>query len=200
MSAAVLQQYGLNSGEDVGLIQQKLALIESCFHGTSSGFDPLISYFQRGCLVQNKNTLLLKDTYTINEKLKSRLYLIDSNTTRTSLSPIQWFYEQINSGAFQTELQELNEVNSLFIRNVLDTDPFIISSLFQKISSIQFEIFQPLIVPSVKKIWKLGLQQGTYFCKLCGKGGGGFYYVWLNEEYPGLIQHEYPELQFVSIQ
>ncbi|MEP7321856.1 MAG: hypothetical protein ABI761_08050 [Saprospiraceae bacterium] len=199
LSAAVLQEYGLNATSDIKLIQQQLAMIESCFHGTSSGFDPLISYFQRGCLVQNKNTRLLPETNPVYEKLVTNLYLIDSNSERINTSPIQWFYEQINSLPFQTKIEELNGINSLFIRNVLEVDQPDMSPLFQKISSLQFELFQPLIVPTMRKIWEAGLEQGTYFCKLCGKGSGGFYYVWLNGADSEILHQDFPDLSFISI-
>jgi mevalonate kinase len=199
LSAAMLHRYSMIQVDDLKIIQQQLALIESLFHGTSSGFDPLISYTRQGCLIQNNDTRVLTNTEVIYEKLGSNLYLIDSNTDRKTIIPIQWFYEQLKSGDFKVSLSELNEMNSLFIRSVLDTDQHDLSSTFQRISVLQFDLFKPLIVPSMNKIWKTGLDQGTHFCKLCGKGGGGFYYIWLNERDLPVLNQDYTDLRFVSI-
>ena len=199
LSAAVLLRYEKDHVVDLKLIQERLGSIESCFHGTSSGLDPLISYTQQGCLVRNNNTLPLADTFKISEKLGPHLYIIDSNTPRINLLPIQWFYEQLKNNSFKDRLNELDSLNSFLIQSILDPGTHNLSPFFQKISALQCDLFRPLIVPSILDFWIQGLEEGTYFCKLCGKGGGGFYYAWLDKKSVKDLESDYPSLTITSI-
>ena len=42
------------------------------------------------------------------------------------------------------------------------------------LSGIVFENFKPMIPSKFHKIWKSGIETGSYFLKLCGSGGGGY--------------------------
>ena len=42
------------------------------------------------------------------------------------------------------------------------------------LSGIVFENFKPMIPNKFHKIWKTGIESGSYFLKLCGSGGGGY--------------------------
>lgn len=39
-----------------------------------------------------------------------------------------------------------------------------------------------MIVDSVLEFWHKGLAENTYYTKLCGKGGGGFYLVYMTQD------------------
>jgi mevalonate kinase len=49
-----------------------------------------------------------------------------------------------------------------FFKNLKSLSKFLLSNL------------KPMIPTAFLDIWKLGLDSGTYYLKLCGSGGGGF--------------------------
>lgn len=198
LSAGILARYGITDHVTPNIIQQRLATIESFYHGTSSGFDPLIAYTASMCVVRNLETSVLNNDSQIADVLRTKLFLIDSNTPRDTIVPIEWFYNQLSQPAFKVALDELNQLNDKLIRTLLKETGENLSLIFSKISQIQSEHFQPLIADPLKNIWSQGLLHKTHYCKLCGKGGGGYYFIWLNctqVEFQG----RYPAIELIQI-
>ena len=198
LSAAILIKYGYDTNDSLEVIQKRLAAIESFYHGTSSGFDPLISYSSNPCILRDRKSFILPNINLIENKLKSNLYLIDSNTERNSILPIDWFYQQLKQDEFKNVSLTLNALNDQLIQTLTDEIADQPASYFKNISKLQYDYFQPLIVDSIKDFWSEGILNNTHYCKLCGKGGGGYYFVWLN--IPILdFQDSYPDKSLVQI-
>ena len=47
----------------------------------------------------------------------------------------------------------------------------------KELSEITFKNFQEMIPNQIKEKWEYGLKTNSYFMKLCGSGGGGFFTV-----------------------
>lgn len=186
LSASIYDHYKDVKDDDLKTIQFHLAAIEHFYHGKSSGFDPLISYKNQGFAIVNKEVTVLPD---VNPSLiENKLYLLDSGTPRGQINSISWFYEQLKDSSFEIKVKELSNLNQQFIRAWLRSEFQIIPGLFRLISELEFEIFQPLISDSLHAAWSHGLSSDQYVIKLCGKGGGGYYLLWLNEPNPDPIE------------
>lgn len=177
LSAAVLYHYGKQISDETGILQKQLAGVEDFFHGTSSGFDPLVSYTGQGFALIG-NTLLPVSARLSDDPATSCLYLMDSGIPRGHIHAISWYTEQLKQRLFLPVVEELNELNRNLIQSWFDQDTFKMEGLYFQISSLQWKWFQPLITANVADIWQKGLESGKYAIKLCGKGGGGYYLLW----------------------
>lgn len=177
VSAAILDRYGDMQNEELVNIKNALAAIENAFHGTSSGFDPLISYTRSGFLMVDKHLKPIQIDHALQESLSS-FYLVDSNTERNTITPIKWFYENLKQEKFHAMTLKLNALNEKFIHSILNLEKQATHEYLKMISSIQLEYFKPLITSNLHEYWNHGLKSDEYYFKLCGKGGGGFYILY----------------------
>lgn len=178
VSAAILDRYGSKTDSDqIGDIKDALASIENSFHGTSSGFDPLISYTNSGYLMADKHLKPIPIDHALEESLSS-FYLIDSLTPRNTIAPIKWFYDSLKIEKFHSMTLKLNELNEMFIHAILNLEKQATHEYFKMISGLQLDYFKPLITSNLIDYWNHGLDTDDYYLKLCGKGGGGFYLLY----------------------
>ncbi len=181
--AAIYDIYGINkSTKKLWEIKNDLACIESYFHGSSSGFDPLISYMNSPLRVMENG-----HTEPINElasEVIQRLFLIDTGISRHTSDLVHVFHLLKKEQKFEEELIALQSWNTKAIESLIGKKQPVLEEAFQKISVLQWKNFQPMIHSSVANAWKEGLKSGDYFIKLCGSGGGGYYLGLSVEGYP----------------
>ncbi len=172
--AAVFEKYG---GSVSGLAELKsvFSVMESFFHGKSSGFDPLVCYLDSPVLM-DKNGVLKQITLPVKKKgEKGTLFLLDSKVTGETRPLVKWFIESYNGDdifgkKIQHQLIPLNEhAIDAFVSGAFGK----LSELFRDISVFTYDELTPMIPESLKDVWKNGLDTGCYQLKLCGSGGGG---------------------------
>ena len=152
-------------------LKKIMTIIESKFHGNSSGFDPLVSFFNKPIMLSAGNIKLLDNLKFPNFKI----YLIDSEISSSTSEMIELFNQKQNQKDF------LSVFNSSFIKN---TNECIYNLMYssnhfkdsiKNLSETTFENMNEMIPESINEIWQEGLQSNKYFLKLCGSGGGGFF-------------------------
>ena len=152
-------------------LKKIMSIIESKFHGNSSGFDPLVSFFNKPIMLSAGNIKLLDNLKFPNFKI----YLIDSEISSSTSEMIELFNQKQNQKDF------LSVFNSSFIKN---TNECIYNLMYssnhfkdsiKNLSETTFENMNEMIPESINEIWQEGLQSNKYFLKLCGSGGGGFF-------------------------
>lgn len=157
-------------------VKRHTALIESFFHGESSGLDPTISIYNKP--IHSKYEWEFVDINPFEEIKESglRFFLLDSNMPRSSRSLIAHFKTQTTSPKFrQNVLDPLVKHNGEAIEATLNGE-YELWDIFYKISQLQFEHFGPMIVDDVQETWADGLTESApYLLKICGAGGGGYY-------------------------
>lgn len=175
--AAVFDRYYTNK-EELSILQVKevLALLETHFHGSSSGIDPLVSYFQKA-IIKEKNS----EFNLIELELKSNDFawgLIDTGKAR-STSPLVNSYMRLfeHNPIFQKAVQALNIEVDQAINQMIDQDLASVFKSIKQISKIQFKHFQEMIPENVSAIWEASLSSSKHVIKLCGAGGGGYMLV-----------------------
>ena len=181
--AAVYSEYAIdpiNAMENLTreqLLQLKAIFgrMESFFHGTSSGLDPLNSYLSLPILINSHDNIEPTGIPTQTPDGKGAVFLLDSGIIGETAPMVRIFMENMKNEAFQKMLKEE------FIKYTdACIDDFLkgrFKSLFgniKSLSSIVLNHFKPMIPQEFHTLWKQGIDTGDYFLKLCGSGGGGY--------------------------
>ena len=103
------------------------------------------------------------------------VFLLDSGEVSTTAPMINIFMEKMKKDGFRKMLnnQFIKYTNSC-VEDFLNGD---LSSLFlntKKLSKVVFDNFKPMIPNKYHSLWKKGIDNDSYFLKLCGSGGGGY--------------------------
>ena len=152
-------------------IKKIMSLVESKFHGNSSGFDPAVSYFNKPMLYSNQKIKLIERIAFKDFKV----YIIDSQIDSSTKKMIKVFEDKISKSEFRLFF------NSKFINNTNKCIDHLIntSNLFRdsvkELSNDTLHNFQEMIPEKLKNKWKEGIKNDSYYMKLCGSGGGGFF-------------------------
>ena len=181
--AAVYDKYALNKIKiSENLNRKKLvdlrnifSKMESFFHGKSSGLDPLNSYLSIPILIESKNKIDVTGIPIEKVNGEGAIFLLDSGQMGSTATMVEIFMKKMKDEGFRKML------NAKFIKYTNScVDSFLkgdLKNLFKNtkiLSGIVFENFKPMIPNKFHKVWKTGIESGSYFLKLCGSGGGGY--------------------------
>ena len=170
--AAIYDIFGLDKNLTISELKAVLGLIESFFHGESSGLDPLVSYLKKPILIRSDKTMTTLDTA---ENDLPR-FLIDTKQSRKTGPFVKIFLEktarspEFNALILSELVPLVDEAITAFLTNQTD---FLFETV-HKISWFQHRFLPEMIPMSFKNIWLEGLVGDVYKLKLCGAGGGGF--------------------------
>ena len=181
--AAVYDKYAMNKIKiSENLNRNKLvdlrnifSQMESFFHGKSSGLDPLNSYLSIPILIESKNKIHVTGIPIEKVNGEGAIFLLDSGQMGSTATMVEIFMKKMKDEGFRKML------NAKFIKYTNScVDSFLrgdLKNLFKNtkiLSGIVFENFKPMIPNKFHKVWKTGIESGSYFLKLCGSGGGGY--------------------------
>ena len=150
------------------------SLMESFFHGNSSGLDPLNSYLSLPILINSKEHLEPAGIPSQKEG-KGAVFLLDTEQIGETEPMVNIFMNKMKNEGFR---KMLNEEFAIYTDACIDN--FLhgnVSSLFgnvKKLSKLVLANFKPMIPSAFHKIWEQGIQTNDYYLKLCGSGGGGY--------------------------
>ena len=179
--AAVYDRYAKNKpvteqGDTQTLerLRTVFSIMESYFHGTSSGFDPLTCYLNRPIKRNGDGTLSLTNMPGEHPDGKGALFLLDTRHRGETLPLVNGFMERCQDEKFSTKVrQTLSIYNHSGIAYFLKADFEGLQNVFQNISAFTRREFSAMIPDALHADWDKGLKSGSYFLKLCGSGGGG---------------------------
>jgi mevalonate kinase len=178
--AAVFDKYSetVSPNRDIQMTRNSLALMESYYHGKSSGIDPLVSYLKTPLLIQ-KDELIIIPNPQIEEILKDYgLFLINSKLKAATGDLMKKFDFRCKSDCdfldkiYHDYFPVLDEcINSLTKQK--DAESFF--SAIGKLSTMQLDIFNEMIPQTLRPLINYGLENNLFYLKLCGSGGGGYF-------------------------
>lgn len=173
--SAVYQRYAFSVSNDTHALKHILAVMESYFHGQSSGLDPLCINLNRPLLLRSDGTIdadiHLPDTVFSD----AGIFLVDTGDTGMTAPLVGFFRDQLKNLSFFRKLANvLIPATNNAIRSFIDTDTKGMFENLSVISSFQLTEMQPMIPEDFRDFWKSGMEQDLYVTKLCGSGGGGF--------------------------
>jgi len=169
---------GYGVGSDNSALQDILAQMESYFHGNSSGLDPLTSYLN-ACVLSKEASLKTYPDFIPNIPL----FLFDSGIKRSTKPLVNYYLKKKKDDlAFQGVIQRLDVLNSHLIYDYLENNKEKFRENLKLLSRLQLTYFQKMIPDNIHSFWSKGLENDSYYMKLSGAGGGGFFLVYGNTE------------------
>lgn len=163
-------------------LKEIFSLMESFFHGKSSGLDPLNSYLSLPILINSKENIEPAGIPSQKEG-KGAVFLLDSEQIGETEPMVTIFMNKMKNEGFRKMIsEEFAKHTDACIDDFLSGD---ISSLFnnvKKLSKVVLKNFKPMIPVAFHNIWEQGITTNDYYLKLCGSGGGG-YILGFTEDY-----------------
>jgi len=151
------------------------SIMESFFHGKSSGLDPLNSYLSLPILIHSKNEI---ETTGIPSQLtngKGAVFLLDSGKSSDTAPMVDLFFKSMKNKSYDKMIkEEFIKTTDHCVDDFLNGN---FNSLFKNIktlSKVVLKNFKPMIPENFHNIWAKGIESDEYFLKLCGSGGGGY--------------------------
>jgi mevalonate kinase len=150
------------------------ALMESFFHGKSSGLDPLNSYLSLPILINSKDHVEPAGIPSQKEG-KGAVFLLDSEQVGETEPMVNIFMNKMKNEGFRKMIsEEFSTTTDACIEDFLQGN---VKSLFgnvKSLSKIVLTNFKPMIPNAFHKVWEKGIATNDYYLKLCGSGGGGY--------------------------
>ena len=155
-------------------LKEIFSLMESFFHGKSSGLDPLNSYLSLPILINSKIDIEPAGIPSQKEG-KGAVFLLDSEQIGETEPMVNIFMNKMKNEGFRKMISEEFALHTdACIEDFLHGN---IKSLFgnvKHLSKVVLANFKPMIPTAFHKIWEQGLLSNDYYLKLCGSGGGGY--------------------------
>jgi mevalonate kinase len=177
VTAGILARYGKNAFDnlnaaDLPQLKAILGLMESHFHGSSSGLDPLVSFVKKPIFINSSQKM------DIVRKPENNLsiFLLDTLQPRKTEPLVKRFLELCNTNSeYKTLIDNelapsVNEAIAAYLNSQSDT----LFGIVHHISHFQYRFFDEMIPSRFKNVWLEGLSSEAFKLKLCGAGGGGF--------------------------
>jgi mevalonate kinase len=163
-------------------LKEIFSLMESFFHGKSSGLDPLNSYLSLPILIKSKDNL--EATGIPSQKEGSgAVFLLDSEIVGETAPMVNIFMNKMKNEGFRKMLNEdFARYTDACIDDFLHGN---VTSLFgnvKQLSKVVLSNFKPMIPSAFHSLWQNGIDTNAYYLKLCGSGGGG-YILGFTEDY-----------------
>jgi mevalonate kinase len=180
--AAVYERYAINrirqngnlTRESFNELKKIFAQMESFFHGVSSGMDPLNSYM--------RNPLLIKPDHHIEPvgiprefSNEGGIFLINTGKPGKTGPLVSLFFDQCKQESFKKLIyDEMIPFTNQSINAILKGEFNEFFKNLKALSKFLLSHLKPMIPKNFIDVWKLGIDTGSYYLKLCGSGGGGF--------------------------
>lgn len=149
--------------------------MESFFHGTSSGLDPLNSYLSLPILINSKDHIEPTGIPTQKKGGTGGVFLIDSEIVGETAPMINIFMDNLKNEGFRTMMKsQFTKYTDLCVENFLKGDFKTLYSNTKQLSKIALNHFKPMIPEKFHNVWQQGIDSNDYYLKLCGSGGGGY--------------------------
>jgi mevalonate kinase len=153
-------------------VKKSLAAMESWFHGTSSGIDPLCIYLNKPLVIKGKEDILPWNMEN-DPEIHVQAFLLNTGIPGNTGELVNAFRQKLSGQSLLESFTAqyiplVNELVEQFVEGRPDYDSLVQLSLFQ------WRIFQDMIPESVRNVWQYGLDWEYYTFKLLGSGGGGY--------------------------
>ena len=150
------------------------SLMESFFHGKSSGLDPLNSYLSLPILINSKDNL--EPTGIPSQKEgKGAVFLLDSEQIGETEPMVSLFMNKMKNEGFRRMINEdFAKYTDACIDDFLHGNAKSLFGNVKQLSKVVLANFKPMIPKAFHKLWQQGIDTNAYYLKLCGSGGGGY--------------------------
>ncbi len=197
LCAAILDRYGpLEKKWNLSELRGYFGKMESFFHGSSSGTDPLVSYLKAPIVIEADQSIHVVAPLQLEEAKAHQFFLLDTGMRRETAPFVNWFLQQCEQSAYLNRIrEELIPLNSEMIDATLAKNWDALFHLLDKVSIFQFQYFKRMIPNELTDLWRQSLDNSAFKLKICGAGGGGFLFGMSKEELPENQLAGYPVIK-----
>lgn len=171
LSAAVFKRYAMVQINDLMELKRLLGRMESCFHGSSSGIDPLQCYLNQPFSISSQGVTLLPEDFLPSH---IRVFLVDTGIKSNTKPLVQYFKNKREDPdyleAFQKDYVPL--VSTCINRLVTgETEGFF--TALRQLTDGQLRFLRPMITDNSIDLF---LEKPDFHIgfKISGSGGGGY--------------------------
>ena len=200
LCAAIYSHYAEKDEEDfyLGNLKYQLGLMESFFHGSSSGTDPLVCYLQKAIVIEPGQAITPIELHPPHSK-EYHFFLLDTKIPRTTGTWVNHFLDNYEDKHYKQKIDtELLPLTDKAIELTIVGDYQRLFKVWEELSYFQYQFFNRFIPKSFRSLWLEALGEDHFRLKLCGAGGGGFLLGMSKRPIPQL-SIKYPLLTFHSI-
>jgi mevalonate kinase len=181
--AAIYKGYAKNrieggrtvSKTDTLILKQLFSIMESYFHGRSSGIDPLNAYIQYPLLIKSKTEIETVEIPRRKFNGNAAIFLINTGKPSKTEPLVNLFLDKCsNQNFFKTITDKYIPLNNGCIQDLVNGNMDSFFAGLNKLSQFQYRHFREMIPGSYLPAWKEGIETDTFNLKLCGSGGGGY--------------------------
>ena len=156
-------------------LKKNMALLESFYHGTSSGIDPLNALISKPLLFRGNGDVQITDIHLPAKNPDFAVFLINSGKKGKTGPLVNYFMEKTGQhGNGSIDIQHLNSITNQSIESIIAGDNHSFFHNLSSLSAFQLTHLSKMIPDGFRTLWKEGLESESYYLKLCGSGGGGF--------------------------
>ena len=169
--AAVYDRYALQKTEDYLQLKTLFGQMESHFHGSSSGIDPLQCYLGQPFKITPDGVQLLLDDFL---KKDIHICLIDTKIKSNTKPLVNHFKAQRENPEFLNRFQsEYVPCVTTCINSMVDCDKELFFNSLKQLSNGQMEFLRPMITDNTLDLFTTDYDF-NFGVKISGSGGGGY--------------------------
>ena len=147
------------------LIQLKeiFGLMESFFHGSSSGLDPLNSYLSLPILIHSKDNIEPAGIPSQSvENKKGAVFLLDSGMVGETAPMVNIFMESMKQEGFRNMLKnQFVKYTDACVEDFLKGDVKSLFSNIKQLSHVVLDNLKPMITKIFHTLWKIGIESNN---------------------------------------
>ena len=171
--AAIYDRYKLIEINDIPKLKDFLAKMESFFHGSSSGMDPLQCYLGKPFILSQQTSFTILDDDFMSEDI--HIFLIDTKIKSPTAPLVEKFKESRKDSSYLDKFDnEYVPIVSKCIKSLTDKKDDEFYEHLSQLSKLQIELLSHTIPEETRKFFLTDIKKDSFQVKLCGAGGGGF--------------------------
>ena len=169
--AAVYDRYVLQKTEDYLQLKTLFGQMESHFHGSSSGIDPLQCYLGQPFKITPEGVQLLTDDFL---KKDIHICLIDTKIKSNTKPLVEHFKAQRENPDFLNRFQaEYVPCVTSCINSMIEGDKELFFKLLKQLTKGQLQFLRPMITENTLDLFTTDYDF-NFSVKISGSGGGGY--------------------------
>ena len=174
LTAAVFDRFKSTEIEDPLELKKFLGDMENCFHGSSSGLDPLQCYLGKPFIITEDKKVKILDKDFVPAGL--HIFLVDSNIKSDTKSLVTYFKQQRENPKYLKAFDELYyPFVGRCIDSLVDGDMDSFFDNLRHLSYYQTVMMRPMITDNMLPLFQLKREDAHFQIKICGSGGGGYF-------------------------
>ena len=169
--AAVYDGYAKKKMDDLLQLKMLFGKMESYFHGSSSGIDPLQCYLGKPFKITPEGVQLLSDDFLKNG---IRICLIDTKIKSNTKPLVDHFKQQREDAEFLSRFQsEYVPCGTSCIDSMIQDDTNLFFKSLKQLTKRQTEFLRPMITDNTLDLFTSDYEF-NFGVKISGSGGGGY--------------------------